>query len=87
MSEAAVSLGAWIAFGELAGPVLVAMLVLGLAVGVLQTATQIREQSIPFVVKLAGIAVITTLAGRLMMGGVEDYAARLIVALPGLVHG
>ncbi len=81
------ALGAWIAFGELAGPVLLAMLVLGLAVGVLQTATQIREQSIPFVVKLAGIAVITTLAGRLMMGGVEDYAARLIVALPGLVHG
>jgi len=87
VSEAAVSLGAWIAFGDLAGPVLVAMLVLGLAVGVLQTATQIREQSIPFVVKLAGIAVITTLAGRLMMGGVEDYATRLIVALPGLVHG
>jgi flagellar biosynthesis protein FliQ len=87
VSEAAVALGAWIAFGELAGPVLLAMLVLGLAVGVLQTATQIREQSIPFVVKLAGIAVITTLAGRLMMGGVEDYAARLIVALPGLVHG
>jgi flagellar biosynthesis protein FliQ len=87
VSEAAVALGAWIAFGELAGPVLLAMLVLGLAVGVLQTATQIREQSIPFVVKLAGIAVITSLAGRLMMGGVEDYATRLIVALPGLVHG
>jgi flagellar biosynthetic protein FliQ len=62
------------------------MLVLGLAVGVVQTATQIREQSIPFVVKLAGVAVLSSVGGKLMMGGVEDYAQRLILSLPGLVH-
>ncbi len=87
MSEQAVALGAWIAFGELAGPVLLAMLVLGLGVGVVQTATQIREQSIAFVVKLAAVAIITSLAGRLMMGGIESFATRLIISLPGLVHG
>jgi flagellar biosynthesis protein FliQ len=87
VSDAAVELGAWIAFAELAGPVLLAMLVLGLGVGVVQTATQIREQSIPFVVKLGGVAVLTMLAGRLMMGGVESYAARLFLSLPGLAHG
>ncbi len=87
MSDRAVELGAWLAFAQLAGPVLLAMLVLGLGVGVVQTATQIREQSIPFVVKLMGVAVLTSLAGRLMMGGVESYATRLILSLPRLVHG
>jgi flagellar biosynthesis protein FliQ len=82
-----VSVGAWLAFAELAGPVLLAMLVIGLGVGILQTATQIREASIPFVLKLAGMAVLTTVGGPLMMRGLEDYATRLLHAIPGLIHG
>jgi flagellar biosynthesis protein FliQ len=87
MSQSGVSIGAWVAFSELAGPVLLAMLVIGLAVGILQTATQVKEASIPFVLKLAGLAVISTAAGRLMLGGVESYATRLFLAIPGLLHG
>jgi flagellar biosynthesis protein FliQ len=87
MSPAGVSIGAWVAFAELAGPVLLVMLVIGLAAGILQTATQIREASIPFVLKLAGAAVLTTAAGPLMIGGVEHYAMRLFQAIPGLIHG
>jgi len=87
VNEAAVSVGAWLAFGELAGPVLVVMLGVGLAAGMLQTATQIRETSVPFVLKLMSLAAMTSLAGPLMMEGVEDFARRLFVALPGLVHG
>ncbi len=87
MSDTGVSVGAWVAFAELAGPVLLVMLVIGLGVGVLQTATQVREASIPFVFKLVGMAALTTLAGRLMMGGVEQYATNLFHAIPGLLHG
>jgi flagellar biosynthesis protein FliQ len=87
MSSSSVSLGAWIAFAQLAGPVLAVTLVIGLAAGVLQTATQIREASVPFVLKLAGVAVLTTAAGPFMMEGVETYAVRLLNALPGLIHG
>ncbi len=87
MTETEVSVGAWVAFAELAGPALLVMLAVGLAAGMLQTATQIRETSVPFVLKLASLAVITSVGGRLMMQGVEAYAARLIAALPGLVHG
>jgi flagellar biosynthesis protein FliQ len=82
-----VSIGAWVAFGELAGPALAAMLIIGLLTGVLQTATQIREPAIPFILKLAGIALLTTTAGPLMMGGLDSYAIRLINALPALIHG
>jgi len=87
VTDQEVTLGAWLAFAELAGPVLVVMLGVGLAAGVLQTATQIRETAVPFVLKLASLAILTSLAGSLMMQGVDDYAARLIAALPGLIHG
>ena len=41
----------------------------------------------PFVLKLAGVAVLTSLAGPMMLGGVEHYALHLFSAIPGLVHG
>jgi len=82
-----VSVAAWLAFAELAGPVLVVMLIIGLGTGILQTATQIREASIQFVLKLAGVAVLTSAAGPLMMGAIDGFAARLINAIPGLIHG
>jgi len=87
MTPSGVSIGAWAAFAELAGPVLLAMLVIGLGAGILQTATQIREASIAFVLKLAGMALLTTAAGPLMMRGIEHYAASLFTAIPGLLHG
>ena len=87
MTPSGVSIGAWTAFAELAGPVLIIMLVIGLGVGVVQTATQIREASIPFVMKLIGMAVLTSLAGPIMMRGLETYATNLFAAIPGLLHG
>ncbi len=87
MSAGALSLGAWAAFAQLCGPVLLLMLVIGVAVGVLQTATQLRDAAIPFILKMAGLAALTTVAGRFMMQGVEHYAARLLVAIPRLIHG
>ncbi len=87
MSAGGVSVGAWVAFAELAAPIMLLMLIIGLAVGVLQTATQVKEASIPFVLKLAGMAALSTAAGRLMLGGVESYATRLFLAIPGLIHG
>lgn len=87
MSASTLSAGAWMAFAQLAGPALLSMLVIGLAVGILQTATQVREASIPFVLKLGGIAVLSIAAGNFMMGGVETYAARLFSEIPELLHG
>lgn len=79
--------GAWLAFAELAGPVLALMLVIGLIVSILQTATQIRESTIPFVLKLGGLAAVTSFCGGLMMGGIEHYAIDLFNAIPSLIHG
>lgn len=87
MTNSDVDAGAWIAFAELAGPILLLLLVIGVATGALQNATQIKEASVPFVLKLAGVAVLTSLAGPMMLGGVEHYALHLFGAIPGLVHG
>ncbi|EKM99660.1 MULTISPECIES: flagellar biosynthetic protein FliQ [Acidocella] len=87
MSAASVNSGAWLAFAELAGPVLLLMLVIGLAVGLVQTATQVREASIPFVLKLGGLAALISAGGTLMLGGIERYSTALFHAIPGLLHG
>ncbi|HQT42594.1 MAG TPA: flagellar biosynthetic protein FliQ [Halothiobacillus sp.] len=87
MTKHQVSIGAWLAFAELAGPILIIMLFIGLAAGILQTATQIREASIPFVLKMAGLAALTSAAGPLLMRGVETFATQLISAIPGLLRG
>ena len=87
MTQSEVSFGAWLAFAELVGPLLLAMLVVGLVAGMLQTMTQIREASIAFILKLACVAVLTTLTGPLMMQGLEHYATTVITAIPSLIHG
>jgi flagellar biosynthetic protein FliQ len=87
VSSTSLSTGAWLAFAQLAGPVLLAMLIIGLAAGILQTATQVREASIPFVLKLGGIAMLTTAAGNFMLRGVESYATDLFTNIPRLLHG
>ncbi|HTJ88561.1 MAG TPA: flagellar biosynthetic protein FliQ [Acidocella sp.] len=87
MTSSEVSIGAWIAFAELAAPLLLAMLIVGLVVGALQSMTQIREASIAFILKLACVALMTTLSGPLMMRGLERYATTLITSIPSLIHG
>lgn len=87
MSGSGISMGAWLAFAQLAGPVLLIMLIIGLGAGILQTATQVREASIPFVLKLGGIAVLTIAGGNFMLAGVEGYAVKLFTAIPALLHG
>jgi flagellar biosynthesis protein FliQ len=86
MTPGQVSLGAWVAFGELVGPALAVMLVIGLGAGIVQTATQIRESSVPFILKLGGLVALTSVAGPWMMQGLEDYATHLFLAVPGLLH-
>jgi flagellar biosynthesis protein FliQ len=87
MSPGSVSIGAWLAFGQLCGPALVMMFALGILVSIIQTATQLRDSSLPFVVKVLGLGLLICVAGKFMLTGVEDYTSRLLIAIPGIVHG
>lgn len=62
--------------GTAAGPVLAVALLTGLAVGILQTATQINEASIVFVLKLCALTGALIVAGPYILGVLVDYTHR-----------
>ena len=62
---------------QLAGPPLLAMLAIGLAVSVLQALTQIQEASLAFLPKLAAMAVVLLVLGPAMGGALRGYATLL----------
>ena len=69
----------------LAGGPLLAMLVVGLVVGMLQAATQINEMTLSFVPKLIAMALLLVLTGPWLIQTLVDYTQRLITDIPGLI--
>lgn len=59
---------------KLAGPALVAGLVVGLAVSMLQAVTQINESTLVFIPKLLAVCATIALLGGFMMQVLGDYA-------------
>jgi len=55
------------------GPVLIAALLIGLVVGIIQAATSVNEQTLTFVPKLAVIAVVFVVLGGTMMALLGDF--------------
>ena len=60
------------------GPVLLALLVVGLGVGVLQAATQINEAAIGFLSKVLVLGLMLALLGSWAMQNLVDYTQRTI---------
>ncbi len=60
----------------LAAPILLAALVVGLAVSVLQAATQIQEQTLSFVPKILGMGIVAIMTMPWMYAKVIDFSAR-----------
>ena len=76
----------WMAM-QLAGPPLLAMLAIGLVVSVLQALTQIQEQTLAFLPKLAVMGLVLLLLGPGMAGALRSYAEVLfdrVVTVGGL---
>ena len=69
----------------LAGGPLLAMLTVGLLVGMLQAATQINEMTLSFVPKLAAMAVLLVMTGPWLVQTLVDYTQRLVTSIPGLI--
>ena len=68
-----------------AGPLLLAALVAGLVVSVLQAATQINEMTLSFIPKLLAVCAVAVLAGPWMLGMLLDFTRRLLTAIPGMI--
>jgi flagellar biosynthetic protein FliQ len=64
-----------------AAPVLLAALVVGLVVGVIQAATSVNEQTLTFVPKLAVIALVLVLFGSSMMALIGDFTQEIFAQI------
>jgi flagellar biosynthetic protein FliQ len=70
---------------EVAGPLLLVGLVIGLVVSVFQAVTQIQEQSLSFIPKIVGLAALIVILGPWMLGQLVNYAENLYSSIPQLI--
>jgi flagellar biosynthetic protein FliQ len=62
---------------KLAAPMLIASLVIGLIVSVLQTVTSIQEQTLTFVPKLIAVFLVLMLFGNWIFTNLKDFTIEL----------
>ena len=70
---------------QIAGPILLIGLVLGLAISIFQAVTQIQEMTLTFVPKLAALVVIVLLAGKSIAAVMINYTTHVIQTLPEMI--
>lgn len=68
----------------IAGPVLIATLVVGLVVGIIQAATSVNEQTLSFIPKLAITAMVFVVLGAAMMGLLTDFTRDIMAQVAQL---
>lgn len=66
----------------LAAPMLIAALIVGLVVSILQAATQINEMTLSFIPKLLAMLAALVIAGPWMLTFFVDYMRRMFEAIP-----
>jgi flagellar biosynthetic protein FliQ len=71
--------------GELAAPMLVTALAIGLAISLLQSITQIQEITLTFVPKMAGVALAIVLAGHWMLNTLVGFTDQMFQMVPQLL--
>jgi flagellar biosynthesis protein FliQ len=81
------ALKALVLAGELAAPLLVTALVVGFAISVFQSITQIQESTLSFVPKAIGIGVALLLTGSWMLHSMMDFVNQLYAQIPQLING
>ncbi len=69
---------------QLAAPFLIASLVVGLVIGILQSLTQIQEQTLTFVPKLVVVGLVFVLTLPWMLQSIVSYTRAILVGLADL---
>jgi len=69
----------------IAAPLLLASLVTGLLVSILQASTQINEMTLSFIPKILTIVVVVIALGPWMLGVFLDYMRTLFSSLPNVL--
>lgn len=69
---------------ELAAPLLIISIIVGLVVAIFQAATQIHEQTLTFVPKLIVIAIVLLVLGSWMFKVMDEFVSHLFALMAGL---
>lgn len=88
-SQDAIDIGtdALVLAAKLAGPFLLVVLAIGLIVGLIQSVTQLQEQTLSFVPKLIGAAVVVAVSGSWMLEELVAFGHNLMERAPQLMNG
>lgn len=70
---------------KLAAPVLVTSLVVGFAVSLVQSVTQLQEVTLSFVPKAIAAAIALVVAGQWMIASITEFTTELYEKIPTLV--
>jgi len=68
----------------LSGPILLALLIVGLIIGILQAATQLNETTVAFVPKIIVTVLVVLLAGPQLLALFSDYLREIILRIPSI---
>ncbi len=68
---------------QLAGPLLVISMLVGILISIIQAATQIHEQTITFVPKLLVIGIILVFSGSSMLELLQEFTTRIFRLIQG----
>jgi flagellar biosynthetic protein FliQ len=72
---------------KVAGPFLVVSLVVGLAVSIFQSLTQIQDYTLTFAPKALALALVMVVAGNWIIGQLVSYTNGLYLEIPKLIAG
>jgi flagellar biosynthetic protein FliQ len=70
---------------KIAGPILLLGLIIGLLVSIFQAVTSIQEQSLSFIPKIVGVAVLIVVLGPWMLDQMVAWAQNLYMSIPSLI--
>ncbi|WP_295011302.1 flagellar biosynthesis protein FliQ [uncultured Microbacterium sp.] len=82
IGQAALLLGA-----KLCAPLLLTALVVGFAISLLQSITQVQEMTISFVPKLVAVGIALLVCGHWMMAELIAFTNEMFARIPGLLSG
>jgi flagellar biosynthetic protein FliQ len=70
---------------KLGGPLLLVTLGIGLAIGLVQSVTQLQEQTLTFVPKCFGVALVLLIGGAWMLQTAVSFTTDLMARVPDLL--
>lgn len=82
-----IAAGAMVTGAKIAAPIVLATMIVGLLVSLLQTVTSIQETTLTFVPKLIVVGLVLTVAGHWMLGVFVNYTDSLFASIPHLLAG